>query len=90
MWSAVSNPATGGLYGVTALASNNVWAVGGSQVPHWNGTRWSIVPSPQPQSDDHRLFQKLDAHAIAAALGAHFVGSALPTGRGSQGQALLL
>jgi len=46
-WSVVSNPSTQGLSGVTALTSNNVWAVGGSQVLHWNGSKWSIVPSPQ-------------------------------------------
>src|SRR5205807_495772 len=40
------------LYGVTAISTNNVWAVGEvyyTQVPsplieHWNGTRWSVVP----------------------------------------------
>lgn len=55
VWSKVATPANGGfLYGVTALASNNVWAVGemvavgGRQILHWDGTRWSIVTSPQP------------------------------------------
>ena len=47
-WKKVSNPATYPLYGVTALAANNVWAVGGSQLLHWDGTAWSVVPSPQP------------------------------------------
>jgi hypothetical protein len=45
-WSKVPNPATTGLYAVTALASNNVWAVGSAQILHWNGSVWSIVNSP--------------------------------------------
>jgi hypothetical protein len=46
------------LEGVAALATNNVWAVGqnydGSTgipvtlIEHWNGTAWSVVPSPNP------------------------------------------
>jgi predicted transposase YbfD/YdcC len=40
------------------------------------------------QSTLHRLFRKLDGRALAAALGAYFVGTALPTGRGSQGVAI--
>jgi hypothetical protein len=39
------------LRGVTARASNDVWAVGdqmggNSLVEHWNGTQWSLIPSP--------------------------------------------
>src|SRR5262249_41431623 len=45
------------LYGVTALAPNNAWAVGTyspsgafsdyqPQTMHWDGSVWSIVPSP--------------------------------------------
>jgi len=52
------------LTGVTAVAANNVWAVGytittdGSNQPdrtlieHWNGTSWSIVASPTVASND--------------------------------------
>jgi hypothetical protein len=50
VWSNVANPSTNGLYGVAALASNNAWAVGGSQILRWDGTAWSIVPSPQPSN----------------------------------------
>jgi len=47
-----------GLSGVTAISVNNVWAVGdyivgsGSAqtlIEHWSGTKWAIVPSPDPQ-----------------------------------------
>jgi hypothetical protein len=52
------------LTGVTAVAANNVWAVGytittdGTNQPdrtlieHWNGTSWSIVASPTVASND--------------------------------------
>lgn len=54
------------LNSVTALASNNVWAVGSTASPtsitntqtngdtlieHWNGTTWSIIPSPSKGFD---------------------------------------
>src|SRR5438034_9070727 len=48
------------LHGVTALAENDVWAVGVSSntectlgstlIEHWNGSRWSVVPSPNTSS----------------------------------------
>ncbi|MGB8915637.1 MAG: hypothetical protein WCC89_02190 [Candidatus Sulfotelmatobacter sp.] len=61
-WSAVPSPNPGGaenaLLGVTEVASNDAWAVGfyvasGNQgrpqktlVEHWDGTSWTVVPSP--------------------------------------------
>ena len=57
-WSVVPSPNAGtphdGIYGVAALAGNDVWAVGGLTTSssnagrHWNGTTWSVVPSPNP------------------------------------------
>ncbi len=63
-WSIVPSPNPGkaqnALWGVTALSASDVWAVGSfsnstqGQVPdksltmHWNGSRWSVVPSPSP------------------------------------------
>ncbi len=55
-WSVVPSP-TPGVYSrlraVTALASNNVWAVGSysssgdkSLILHWDGSSWKVVPSP--------------------------------------------
>ena len=44
------------LYAVTALAANDVWAVGAQAegtrtlTEHWNGTAWSIVASPNPDA----------------------------------------
>jgi hypothetical protein len=58
-WSVVpsANPdETQDLYGVAAVSSNDVWAVGtfsnyspfgyGALIEHWNGTSWASVPNP--------------------------------------------
>ena len=63
-WSVVPSPSPGnfaGLSGVTTSnAANNVWAVGSDENPatgtfqtlteNWNGTSWSVVPSPNAGS----------------------------------------
>jgi len=59
IWSVVASPNTGSpnnyLFGVTAIATNDVWAVGtygtlgtaDSQViEHWDGTHWGLSASP--------------------------------------------
>jgi hypothetical protein len=54
-WSVVSSPKLpqgGSLGAVTAISTNNVWAVGDSDnlsvdlVEHWDGTSWSVVSRP--------------------------------------------
>ena len=68
-WIRVSTPDPGSednsLEGVAAVAANDVWAVGWFGAPsgndqtlvlHWNGTTWSIVPSPNVGSETNRLF----------------------------------
>jgi hypothetical protein len=54
-WTASPSPTPpGGLdsaWGITAIAPNDVWAVGDSalevtRTAHWDGSRWTIVPSP--------------------------------------------
>jgi hypothetical protein len=61
-WTAVKpvSPGTGNndLTGVAVLAAGNAWAVGTDAdvdtndgrtlIEHWNGTAWSVVPSPDP------------------------------------------
>jgi hypothetical protein len=53
------------LNGVSTISPNNAWAVGESWnnntntsqtlTEQWNGTRWRIVPSPNPSSTGNRL-----------------------------------
>jgi len=54
------------LHGISALSENDVWAVGvsyntertisSSLIEHWNGSRWSVVPSPNPSSTLNILY----------------------------------
>jgi len=68
-WSVIPTPNKSGftqLEDVTALSGDNVWAVGfyvpsgGSHpktlIEHWNGSKWKIVPSPNPLSGNNVLF----------------------------------
>jgi hypothetical protein len=71
-WSIVTspNPNPGGastLQGIAAISANDIWAVGAigatSGVPseftlteHWDGTSWSIIPSPSPAANQNQLF----------------------------------
>jgi hypothetical protein len=60
-WSVVPSPSPAGAFSqfraVRAVSSSNVWAVGSSftnatgfrtLIEHWNGSQWSVVPSPNP------------------------------------------
>ncbi|MGI8587363.1 MAG: S-layer homology domain-containing protein [Chloroflexia bacterium] len=68
-WSIVPSPNPGSadnlLWGVSALSGGDIWAVGYylnlSNAPqtlaeHWDGTAWSIVPSPNPGSADNHFY----------------------------------
>src|SRR5436309_3603772 len=63
-WSIVPTPSVKDdiLFGVDAVASNDVWSVGRSQEEartltlHWNGSAWSVVPSPNDSTEDNILF----------------------------------
>jgi len=59
-WSIVPNPAgnprfyDANLLGIAALSASDIWAVGQTttseehnMIQHWDGTKWSIVPSPK-------------------------------------------
>ena len=69
-WSVVPSPTPSGstgawLFGVKTLSTTNAWAVGqyfaSSQpflrtlIQRWNGTTWSIVPSPNPDAAKNLL-----------------------------------
>ena len=54
-----------GLRGVAAVAPNDAWAVGAYSktqnthqplIEHWNGTKWSVVPSPTPDPAANLLY----------------------------------
>lgn len=62
-WSVVSAPTpdnsqSAGMTAVAAASANDIWAIGSysdtvqnvtmTLIEHWNGTSWSIVPSPNP------------------------------------------
>jgi len=57
-WTVVPSPHAGSLGGVAATGPHDVWAVGSydasgayrTLIEHWNGTRWSVIPSPDPAS----------------------------------------
>ena len=68
-WSVVTSVNPGSiyntLYGVTAVSTTNVWAVGyyvnttgvtQTLIEHWNGTSWSVVTSPSPATGNNELF----------------------------------
>jgi hypothetical protein len=65
-WSIVPSPNPGisnTLSSVSAVSPNDVWAVGSSPsgsgpaaqtlVEHWDGSTWSVVPSPSPGNSDY-------------------------------------
>ena len=68
-WSIVPSPNPAGdtqtvLYSVSGTSANDVWAVGSTHdgnfpsrtlIQHWDGTRWSIVPSPSPDNQINEL-----------------------------------
>src|SRR5258706_6560928 len=67
-WRVVASPNAGTndnvLNGVTAVSTSDIWAVGDitvtngifqTLVEQWNGTQWSVVPSPNPSSTNNVL-----------------------------------
>jgi hypothetical protein len=62
-WTVVSSPsrASATLSAVAATSARDVWAVGSfnsggsfkTLIEHWNGSRWSITPSPNPAGGFH-------------------------------------
>src|SRR5207237_8953900 len=76
-WSIGSSPSNNKntyLRGVAAIASNDVWAVGSSEyggvnneshavIEHWDGSAWSIIPSP---NQDGYLYQLYGVAAVSS------------------------
>jgi len=99
-WTVVAVPepsqASGTLNAVTALSAGNAWvvgedsgagsAVGGSTlIEHWNGTAWSVVPSPTPGA-----YPTLSGVAGRSASDVYAVGTNLPSVNGGPEQAMIL
>ena len=74
----VSNSTFGArLNAVAVVSSTDVWAVGFDPLPggaafvkqtlieHWNGTKWSIVPSPNPPANFANVESEADRASIA-------------------------
>jgi hypothetical protein len=73
-WKVVPSPSPGydgdALQGVAAISANNVWAVGyhstgifqgQTLIEHWNGSTWSVVPSPNPDQGGNNTLQGVTA-----------------------------
>jgi hypothetical protein len=65
-WRNVSSPGPAtALYGIEVVSANDIWAVGIDYttnparmlIEHWDGTQWSIVPSPNVGTDVAYLFK---------------------------------
>lgn len=95
-WSVVpsANPARerDTLFSVKAVGAHDVWAVGGAQdtangafhtlIEHWDGTRWSVVPNPDPGPTGNALYGVTaagpgNAWAVGQQLGTGFPSRAL-------------
>jgi hypothetical protein len=92
---AVSGPSSPVLHGVTAVASNDVWAVGENEevpglgittlIEHWNGSAWSIISSPTPGA-----YPILNAVAARSSTDVYAVGSNEPSANGGVQQGMIL
>jgi hypothetical protein len=100
-WTSVSVPQTGNnteLNGMSARTSTDAWAVGVQFVTlpsgyrvrqplygHWNGSAWSVVPSPTPGA-----YPTLNAVAARSASDVYAVGFNEPSVNGGVQQGLIL
>jgi hypothetical protein len=99
-WTAVPlqqpNATNFGLSSLSAISATDIWAVGqvrpssttangSTLIEHYNGTAWSIVPTPTPGFDP-----TLTGIAGRSATDAYAVGTELPSANGGPEQALIL
>jgi hypothetical protein len=95
-WSVVPSPSPGALqnilYGVAAVADNDVWAAGAREdasglwhtlVEHYNGTSWSVVPAVDAGSTGNQFF------AITAVSSSSVYATGQQAGSGFPSQALV-
>ena len=94
-WSFVVSPSTSPanndvLWAVTAVSANDVWAAGNSVdrvsgnyntlIEHWNGSAWSVVPSPNPSSSIYNFLWGIEALSSSDiwVVGRSYTGSSYP------------
>lgn len=79
-WTVVPNSSRWPLYGVTAISSNDVWAVGEQSILHWNGASWSNVSFPPPPGDSYQILKGIsgtsasDIWAVGYSQSSYFYG----------------
>jgi hypothetical protein len=95
-WSLVTSPSTSPanrdiLWAVSALAADNIWATGYSAdavtgeirtlIQHWNGSAWSIVPSPNPTGSIYNFSWGIEAVSATDVwvMGRSYAGDLYPT-----------
>jgi hypothetical protein len=87
-WAVVASPSPGSntnlLWAVAAVATNDVWAVGYyrtspgpnlSLVEHWDGSAWTVVPSPNVGSSRNELYGVAAASASDVWAVGYYVGA---------------
>jgi hypothetical protein len=93
-WQAITSPNPGLLYndlfGVAAHSSSDVWVVGYQSningnpfqtvIEHWNGSSWSVIPSPNPGAS----YNALDGVTAIAGKDAWAVGAYQGNSRGNK------
>lgn len=88
-WSIVPSPSPGEGFGIlfsgiTAVSTNDVWAVGqgdpsglnGTLIQNWNGTSWSVIPAPGFPDGDTALATSAISAADIWTVGAYFISNA--------------
>ena len=92
-WSVVSSPSPSStlnndLFGVAAVSTTDVWAVGdsdlGTLIEQWNGSSWNVVSSPNPGSGSTPGDSLRGAAADQSSGQAWAVGEFIPTSGGEQ------
>ena len=95
VWSVVPSPSPGALqnilYGVAAISSSDVWAVGGQEdsmgvwhtlTEHWDGFAWSVIKAMDAGSSGNQFYAVTalasnDVYAVGQQSGAEFPSTAL-------------
>jgi hypothetical protein len=78
-WSVIPSPNTSAtehnvLQGVACTSASDCWAVGYKEgdsgynqtlIEHWNGTSWSIIPSPNTSTTEHNVLQGVACTSVS-------------------------